>query len=230
MEKPIIRHYPTYISKIQNIEYPNRTNKKIVDTFKVLLTDKEYNDNYKKWLSGINYETKSKNKIKIGGYLHIKLGEKFILKHIVNYTDYRNGDLSRYSYNTIDILFKDINSINWDSYFLETEQIYNDINQENYIINKNNHKIIEYNNKIDDVIRNINLLEKWEQYILFEEMPYGIPYMYKDIHRENNCFGLIKEDYYVSCRCHRCEDWGGCSDPTGTQYYKCEKCDYKYSK
>jgi hypothetical protein len=21
---------------------------------------------------------------------------------------------------------------------------------------------------------------------------------------------------------------GGCSNPTGTQYYKCEKCDYKY--
>ena len=23
---------------------------------------------------------------------------------------------------------------------------------------------------------------------------------------------------------------GGCSNPTGTQYYKCEKCDYKYGE
>jgi hypothetical protein len=70
----------------------------------------------------------------------------------------------------------------------------------------------------------------WNDYIIFEEKKYGIPHIYKNIHRENNCFGLIQEDYYVSCECHCCTDWGGCSNPTGTQYYKCSKCNYTYSE
>jgi len=81
-----------------------------------------------------------------------------------------------------------------------------------------------------EIICKIKLLEKWEEYILFEGTKYGIPYVYKNTHRENNCLGLIIEDYYERCSCHCCEDWGGCSNPTGTQYYKCKKCNYKYGK
>jgi hypothetical protein len=222
--------YPHCKSQTQTIKYPNRTNKNNVDIIKHLSKDKKYNDDYEKWFSGINYQSKTKNKIKIGGRLHIELGTKFILQHIVNYTKNDMGDTIDYSYNYQDILFKDVDSIDWENYFLETEIIYNNINKENESINENNKKIIEYNNEVDEVIKNINLLERWEQYIVFEGIKYGIPCVYKNIHRENNCFGSITEDYSERCNCHCCEHWGGCSNTTGTQYYKCKKCDYKYGE
>jgi hypothetical protein len=230
METRIIRHYPQFKSLIKIIEYPNRTNINDVNTIKELSKDKHYNDDYIKWISGINYESKTKNKIKIGGKIHTKLGEKFLLKHIANYTKSYTGEKIYYCYNNKDILFSDIDDIDWDNYLLETEQIYNEINNENEIINEKNKKVIEYNDKVAEVIEQINKLKKWEQCIEFEGINYGIPHIYDDTHRENDCFGLIKEDYYEGCTCHCCEDWGGCNNPTGTQYYKCEKCDYKYSK
>jgi hypothetical protein len=209
METHIIRHNPYCKSQIQTIKYPDRTNKNNVDTIKDLSKDKKYNDDYKKWISGTNYETKTNNKIKIGGNLHINLGKKFKLKHIVNYTKNCSDDSIKYSYTSQDILFKDVDSIDWDNYFLETEIIYNDINKVNETINENNKKIIEYNNEVNEIIKNIKLLERWEEYILFEGTKYGIPYVYENIHRENNCLGLITEDYYEGCSCHCCEYWGG---------------------
>ena len=228
METHIIRHYPYCKSQTKNIEYPNRTNKNNVNIIKELSKDEEYNDNYKKWLYGINYKSKTKNKIKIGGNLHMKLGKKFILEHIVNHTKcYTDAcDLTYYSYSKKDILFDNVNSIDWDKYFLETEQIYSDIDIKNDIINENNKKIIEHNKKVNEIIDKINLLETWEQYIDFEGINYGIPYIYNCIHRENNCFGNIILDYIKKCQCSSCENWGGCGSD-GILYYKCDKCDKK---
>lgn len=229
MESYIIRHFPYYKSITKNIEYPNRTNKNDVDNIKIWSKNEKYINDYKKWTLSINYESKTKNKIKIGGNLHIKLGKKFILKHIVNYTRYYINKSSYYSYNYQDILFKDIDIINWDNYFLETELIYNNIDIENNIINENNKKILEYNNNVNEVIKNIQLLETWEQYVQFEENKYGISCIYNNIHRENNCFGLIKEYcQYKTCQCSSCENWSGCNNPIKKHYYyKCEKCDYE---
>lgn len=94
------------------------------------------------------------------------------------------------------------------------------------LLMKKNKNIIEYNDEIDRLVNQINKLEKQEDFIEFERINYGIPYIYNSIHRENNCFGLIIEDYYRDCGCNRCESWSGCGS-RGTQYYKCEKCDYK---
>ena len=85
-----------------------------------------------------------------------------------------------------------------------------------------------YNDTRDGIIKQIQSLEKWEDYIIFENNKYGIPSIYNNIHRENNCYGVIKETYHESCRCHSCEDWGGCGS-SGTQHYKCENCEYKTS-
>ena len=159
-------------------------------------------ENYEKWKIGINHKTN--RKIKIGGKTHEQLGyENFYIKRGTTYS---------YSY----VLFTDLDGIKIELYIEETEKIKKEIE--------------DYNSKVYEIICKINLLEKWEEYILFEGIKYGIPYVYNDIHRENNCFGLITEDYYKGCSCHCCEDWGGCSNPTGTQYYKCEKCDYKYGE
>ena len=70
-----------------------------------------------------------------------------------------------------------------------------------------------------------------DDYVLFEGIKYGIPNVFENIHREKDCNGLLKDSFYESCSCSACENWYGCSSPTGTQHYKCNKCDYKdYSK
>lgn len=159
-------------------------------------------ENYNKWKIGINHKTN--RKIKIGGKIHKHLGyENFYIKH---------GTSHSYSY----VLFTELDDINIELYIEETKKLKKEVE--------------EYNSKVNKIIEQINLLEKWEDYVVFEEIKYGIPYVYKNIHRENNCFGLVVEDYSEGCRCHCCEDWGGCSNPVGTQYYKCEKCDYKYGE
>tara|TARA_B100001094_G_scaffold87324_1_gene83549 strand:+ start:608 stop:1231 length:624 start_codon:yes stop_codon:yes gene_type:complete len=159
-------------------------------------------ENYEKWKIGINYKTN--RKLKIGGKTHRNLGyENFYIKH---------GTTWNYSY----ILFTELDGIDVELYIQETEKLKKEIE--------------DYNLEACDVIKKINLLEKWEEYVVFKGIKYGIPYVYNNIHRGNNCFGLIIEDYYKECSCHCCEDWGGCSNPESTQYYRCKKCDYKYSK
>ena len=156
-------------------------------------------ENYEKWKIGINFKTN--RKIKIGGKTHRQLGyEYFYIKQ---------GTTTSFTY----ILFNKLDGINIELYIEETEKIKKEIE--------------DYNLKVDEIICKINLLEKWEEYILFEGIKYGIPYVYKNIHRENNCLGLIIKDYHKECTCNLCEDWGGCGKSSGTQYYKCVKCDYK---
>ena len=82
----------------------------------------------------------------------------------------------------------------------------------------------EATNEITNDVKIISIVEEDKKEIKF------INYAYNEIHREDNCFGVIKEDYYESCSCHCCENWSGCNNPTGTQYYKCEKCDCKFSE
>jgi hypothetical protein len=235
MEDYIIRDYPKYKSQIKKIQisYPCITNKSKVDELKILLKDDKYNNDYKLWKSGRNYNSKSKNKININGKLYNELGKKFILIHIANYKLFYNSDSSiYYTYEYQYILFKNIYNIDWNDYFLKTKNIYNEIKNEidekNKIIDENNKKIIDYNNKVDEIIKKINLLEKWDQYIIFNDVKYGISKIYNNIHRENDCFGIIKFNYHKPCECSTCENWRGCGDP-GTDYFKCEKCDYSFS-
>jgi hypothetical protein len=156
-------------------------------------------ENYEKWKIGINHKTN--RRIRIGGKIHKELGyENFYIKH------------GRYSYSYV--LFTELDGINIEEYIEETEKIKKEIE--------------DYNSKVYEIICKINLLEKWEDYILFEGIKYGIPYVFYNIHRENNCFGLITTVGYNACSCSCCENWGGCSNPRGTEYYKCEKCNFNY--
>jgi len=195
----IKREYPT---KKQEKRYPERYNSSIFEKFNEMNADTELQNDYKKWKDGINYKTN--RKIIIGGKIHRELKQKFMIGGY-------NG-----------VLFDILNSINVKEYLQETEKIKTEIDNDNDMTK-------DYNKLVDSIIEQIERLGKWKEFIEFEGLKYGIPYVYKDMHRGNNCFGLIKQDYYEGCRCHCCEDWGGCSNPTGTQYYKCEKCGYKYS-
>jgi hypothetical protein len=197
----IERDYP---SKKQEKSYPLRYDNYVFEKFNEMNTTEMLND-YNKWKNGINYKTN--RKITINGKIHRELKQKFIIN---------------YRFSSSSVLFEYLTNINTQEYLQETEKIKTKVNLENAVI-KN------YNNMVDSIIEKIQKLEKWNSFIEFEGKKYGIPNNINNIHRENNCFGLIKEDYYESCNCHCCEDWGGCNNPIGTQYYTCEKCNYKYS-
>ncbi len=183
--------------------YPLRHDKIVFDEYKIMINNKVIQENYKKWKNGINFKTN--RKITIGGKIHDALIDTFMVGR-----DHR-------------VLFEELNDIDEDEYMKKTKIINDKIDKKNISIEK-------YNELICDVSIKINKLKKWNDFIIFEGDKYGIPSVFNNIHRENDCFGKIKEENYESCQCHCCENWFGCSNPAGTQYYKCEKCDYKYSK
>jgi len=226
VEEPLIieRQYPI---KKQEKTYPERYDNSVFEKLNEMNGDIELQNDYKKWKDGINYKTN--RKIKIDGKIHRELKQKFMINYSHNYS---LGSQMRYdkphqylmlNVETSSVLFEKLNNINSQEYLQETEKINNEIDVENAAIK-------DYNNLVDSIIEKIQKLEGWNEFIVFEGKKYGIPYVYENIHRENNCLGLVTEDYYKGCSCHCCEDWGGCSNPFGTQYYKCVKCDYKYGK
>lgn len=67
------------------------------------------------------------------------------------------------------------------------------------------------NKKIRKVIKEIEKLKHWKDYVIFERKKYGIPEIFKGIHRKNDCFGYIS---YRDC----CSGGGTRTD--------CSKCNY----
>jgi hypothetical protein len=197
----VIRNYP---NKRNLLKYPLRFNIDVFDKYKEFLNNTDLQNNYNKWKSGINYKTN--RKIKIGGEVYNQLKYNFIIH-----------------FDNREVLFDELNGIDFDNYLLETDNIYKEIDEQNIIINN-------YNNKINIIIEQINKLEKWCDYIEFEGNNYGIPKVYDNIHREYDCLGNFIEDYYTNCTCHLCEDWRGCTNPQDKQYYKCDKCNYEIYK
>ena len=153
-------------------------------------------ENYEKWKIGINHKTN--RKIKIGGKTHEQLGyENFYIKH---------GTTYGYSY----ILFTDLNGINIELYIQDTEKLKKEIE--------------DYNSKVYDIICKINLLEKWDEYIVFEGIKYGIPYIYNGIHRSNNCNGKINETKIRIRECRECRGDASFTEPCRCEYKTCMDC------
>ncbi len=193
-----------YPYKKKEKSYPYRYNNNIFEKLNEMNEDIELQNNYKKWKDGINYKTN--RKITIGGKIHRELEyEKFMV----------NG-----------ISFDKLNSINKDEYLEETKKIINVIDIENAIIK-------DYNKLVDSIIKKIQKLEDWNDFVEFEGKYYGIVKVYNNIHRENNCLGemVFYKEEYKRCNCNSCENWlYGCSNPRGTylRYYKCNKCNCEY--
>lgn len=108
------------------------------------------------------------------------------------------------------------------------------IDDENKQIDEENKCIKEYNSKIigkydEAKIKYSNL--KWNEYIEFEGIRYGIPEYYDNIHRENDCNGniiLVKEGFRASCDCMwSCQGKFSCSRSEPSTY-KCVKCEKEY--
>jgi len=156
--------------------------------------------------NGINYKTN--RKIKIGSNTYNKiLQNEFSIK---NYS-------SPYCYSYIH--FEKLNGIDSEIYLQETETIKKEIE--------------DYNLQIDNICNEINKIELWNNYIEFEGKKYGIPKIYNNIHKENDCNGIM--DFY-KIKEYECK---GCRDgmPFNGSYscncynekiYKCNKCNYEY--
>lgn len=181
------------------LSYPFRYKKDIFIKYNELLKNEQLQNDYKKWKLGINYTTN--RKITIRGKIHNKLKNKFEIE---------NG-----------IFFSDIEDINFEKYVYETNCLYIKIDDENIEIKK-------YNDEVTNIVEKIKKLNSWEEYIIFEEKKYGIPKVYNNIHRENNCFGNMTCERQ-ECTCSTCENWRGCGSK-GTKYYKCNLCNYSFYK
>lgn len=174
----IERQYPT---RKRVKAYPERYDNYVFRKLNEMIKDTELQNDYKKWKEGRNYKTN--RKITIGGKLHTKLKEKFMI------------ELHPYG----SVLFEDLISINSQEYLQETKKINNEIDAENIII-KN------YNKSVYSLIEKIEKLEKWNDFIEFEGKRYGIPTILNNIHRENDCLGKILSYIETAHECRGCRD------------------------
>lgn len=112
-------------------------------------------------------------------------------------------------------LFTKLNDINIELYIQETERLKNEI--------------LSYNLKVPEIICKIYKLEKWSDFVEFEGIKYGIPKVYNDIHRENDCNGNINKEI-VCWECRWCRGSASFIEPCRCSYktnIECVKCGYK---
>jgi hypothetical protein len=146
-------------------------------------------------------------------YDKLKKGINFLTNRKIRIGGKVYNDLLKRNFHIKDnVFFTDLDNIDRVRYLQETEKIKENIKQSN--------------TEIDNVIKKINYLEKWDDHIEFDGKKYGIPNIYNNIHRTNDCFGKIIKDYERSCNCELCENWIGCGD---YQYFSCENCDFSFT-
>lgn len=198
----IERYYPI---KIQEKSYPERYDNSIFEKLNEMNADAELQNDYKKWKDGINFKTN--RKIKIGGKIHRELKAKFMI-----YSRCSRGG----------ILFDTLNRINTNEYLQETEKINNEIDVENAVIK-------DYNKLIDSIIEQIQKLEGWDEFIVFEGKKYGLIHPIKNnIHIDNNCLGELIFAHETTEYTFNDRPFCNYDDKETTfSIYKCSKCNYE---
>ena len=92
-----------------------------------------------------------------------------------------------------------------------------------------NHETDKANEIISSTIEQINRLESWNDFVMYDGMKYGLKKVVNDVHRENDCFGQMEYDREKDYVCRGCRF-------NKTRYHclcytftinKCNKCDYK---
>jgi len=213
----IERFYP---NKKEYITYPLRYDEDVFKKAKKMKKDVELLSDYEKWKNGINYKTN--RKIQIDGKMHTNLGDKFIIKFSCCHLSDEFGKIETINY----ILFDDIISINKHKYLKKTKMIIDEIN-------KNNTEIKKYNLSVNNIIDKIKKLQKWNDFIEFNGIKYGLDHkIINNIHIENDCNGEMKylhdEDEYICRDRPFCNDY---SDITNTySVFKCNNCNYMEKK
>jgi hypothetical protein len=158
-------------------------------------------ENYEKWKIGINFKTN--RKMKIGGKTHTRF-------------KYENFYINRGTTYNYSVLFTKLDGINIDLYIQDTEKL--------------EEEILSHNVKINELICKINKLEKWNDFVEFEGLKYGIPKIYNNFHRENDCNGNIIKTEVCVMECRECRGSTSFAEPCRCKYKtntECVKCGYK---
>jgi len=198
----IIRKYPKLKAEVDIHRFYTEDD---FDKYTEIITNKL--GDYEKWKKGINYKTG--RKIKINGSTHRQLGFTFMIDKRYN------------AYTSVKIPFEQFNGIDKVSYLSD-------------VVEKKaqNENIKEYNKTVCEIIREIEKLKKWNDYVIFENHCYGIPKIHNNFHRENDCNGNIKKTAIIIRECKGCRD-GMPFNGTYTcgcdivETMECEKCGYK---
>jgi len=79
--------------------------------------------------------------------------------------------------------------------------------------------------EINELKKQIEKLN-WNEYIIHDCQKFGIPKILNNIHKENDCNGIISTNR-IFCECHKCEGgWGICDNYIKINT-KCSKCNYE---
>ena len=181
------------------ISYPCRYTNEAFDTFHEMYNDPEIRDRCNKWKAGINPYTN--RKIKIGGKTYDSIKDDFMI-----YFLYR----TRWTR----IFYLKLKNIDEEKYKEETIQLNHEIDKENEIISS----------KIEE----INRLQSWNDYVMYDGMKYGLKKVVNHVHRENDCFGQMEYDREKEYKCRGCrfnKTRYQCLCYTFT-INKCNKCGY----
>ena len=93
-----------------------------------------------------------------------------------------------------------------------------------------NHETDKENEVASSTIEQINRLERWNDYVEFGGMKYGLPKVLNEVHRENDCFGQMEFDREKDYECRGCRNNQvgpyQCLCHTFT-INKCNKCGYE---
>ena len=129
-------------------------------------------------------------------------------------------NITTFPYEYYDMLYQTTPNI--ELYIEETRRLNKQWKHENDNIKK-------YNNTIILELREKQQLLKWNEFIIHNNKKYGCPHIIKInnecIHKTNDCNGLMILHEHIKCTCNACLIFiYGCGN-TGSDTYKCTKCD-----
>ena len=108
------------------------------------------------------------------------------------------------------------------TYQTETKRICDSIDLENIPAEK-------YNCMLLEVLKEINSLASWTDFVSHGGLRYGLPHVLDDIHRGDDCMGTIITTA-VECECNRCDNGYGCGSGRGSNWStekSCDRCSYQ---
>lgn len=183
------------------ISYPCRYTNETFDTFHEMYNDPEIRDRCNKWIKGINPYTN--RKIKIGGNTYNAIKNDFMISFLHGSTLYS-------------VFYLKLKDIDEEKYKEETIKINNETDKVNEIISS----------KIEE----INRLQSWNDFVMYNGMKYGLKKVLNHLHREKDCFGKMEYSMEKNYKCR------GCIGKLVRPYHclchtytihKCNKCGYE---
>jgi len=92
-----------------------------------------------------------------------------------------------------------------------------------------NHETDKENEIISSTIEQINRLQHWNDYVMYDGIKYGLQKVLNHVHRENDCFGKMEYSMEKKYKCRGCMNKNvryQCLCHTYT-IHKCNKCGYE---